>query len=407
MALPRIGSHVLTERRKALRRAAVGDDALDGRQRGTDALDLGHRLLAATENPERSRAILREMARCHTARSARAQAAEVVGLDHGYTLRRLRVEETDEKGRTMRRRRVQLPPGEPESGVDGGHVCERSLLEPQPPPWRDLDLARGHSPEARLDHLDRVRRTEERGDVRLTEVERHAASVRPAPAARLDHDRPGESTRIDCVLRPRLRRLVTLTTDYLDLKLETFLERISSDGLAPGGGSVAAVTVAFAARLVAMVANSSRAGWNEAAGVVAQATAIGDRAMVLAETDATVWEEALTALRDAEHARADDPRRDFRLEQKLDAAAATPLEIASLGADAVALASLAAQRGEGTYRADAAAAAALAAGAARAAAHLVRVNLGIRDSDPRLANALACERAAGDLAERLLETDVR
>ena len=195
------------------------------------------------------------------------------------------------------------------------------------------------------------------------------------------------------------------TDDYLDLRLGTFLERISADGLAPGGGSAAAITVAFAARLVAMVANCSRATWDEAGGVVAQATAISERATVLAQTDATVWEEALTALRDAESVSEGDPRRDFNLEQKLDAAAAAPLEIASLGADAVALASLSAEHGEGTYRADAAAAAALAAGAARAAAHLVRVNLGVRPSDPRLTRALASEQVASELAGTLLEAE--
>jgi formiminotetrahydrofolate cyclodeaminase len=151
-----------------------------------------------------------------------------------------------------------------------------------------------------------------------------------------------------------------------------------------------------------MVANCSRSSWEEAPGVVAQALAIGDRAGVLARMDATVWEEALTALRDAESATVGDPRSDFALQQKLDAAAAAPLEIASLGADAVALASLAAERGDATYRADAAAAAALAAGAARAAAHLVRVNLGVRPSDARFARALASEQAAEELADRLL-----
>lgn len=151
-----------------------------------------------------------------------------------------------------------------------------------------------------------------------------------------------------------------------------------------------------------MVANCSRESWEEAPGVVAQAIAIGERATALARMDAAVWDEALTALRDAESAAAGDPRSDFKLEQKLDAAAAAPLEIASLGADAVALASLAAEHGEPTYQADAAAAAALAAGAARAAAHLVRVNLGVRPSDPRFVRALASEEAADELASRLL-----
>jgi formiminotetrahydrofolate cyclodeaminase len=191
--------------------------------------------------------------------------------------------------------------------------------------------------------------------------------------------------------------------DYLELRLGDFLDRLSADGLAPGGGSAAALTVAFSARLVAMVARSTLA-WEEAAGVAAQANAIAGRAMELANTDGRVWEEALTALRDAEAAAGEDPRRDFALEQKLEAAAAAPLEIASLGADAAALAALAGEHGDATYRADAAAAAALAAGGASAAAHLVRVNLGVRSADPRLARALASEQAAQDVAARLLES---
>ena len=192
------------------------------------------------------------------------------------------------------------------------------------------------------------------------------------------------------------------TDDYLALRLETFLEQLSADGLAPGGGSAAAITVAFAAKLVSMVANCSRATWDEASGVVAQATTIADRAASLARTDATAWEEALAALRDAEAGAGADPGRDFQLEQKLDAAAAAPLEIASLGADAAALAALAGEQGAATYRADAVVAAALAAGAARAAAHLVRVNLAVRGSDPRLARARASEQAAADAADSLL-----
>jgi formiminotetrahydrofolate cyclodeaminase len=187
------------------------------------------------------------------------------------------------------------------------------------------------------------------------------------------------------------------------LRLRELLERVSADGLAPGGGSAAALTVAFASRLVAMVVRCSPE-WRDAAGVGAQANAISERAVELAHTDARVWDGALAALRDAEAAVDDDPKRDFELEQKLEAAAAVPLEIASLGADAAELAALAGEHGDATYRADAAAAAALAAGGAAAAAHLVRANLGVRRSDPRLARALASEQAAQDCADRLLES---
>ena len=193
------------------------------------------------------------------------------------------------------------------------------------------------------------------------------------------------------------------TDDYLELPLGDLLDRLSADGLAPGGGSAAALTVAFAARLVAMAARCSPT-WAEAGGVIAQANAIGERAVELAHTDGRAWDAALTALRDAEAYAGDDPKRNFALERKLEAAAAAPLEIAALGADAAMLAALAAERGESTYRADATAAAALAAGGATAAAHLVRVNLGVRNADPRLARALASEEAAREVAARLLES---
>jgi formiminotetrahydrofolate cyclodeaminase len=192
------------------------------------------------------------------------------------------------------------------------------------------------------------------------------------------------------------------TDDYRALPLSDLLDRISADGLAPGGGSASALTVAFAARLVAMVSRCSPE-WTDAGGVAAQANAIGERAVDLAHTDGRAWEAALVALLDAETAAEDDPRRSFALEQKLEAAASAPLEIASLGADVAALAAEAGDHCDGTYRADAAAAAALAAGGSSAAAHLVRVNLGVRRSDPRLARAHECEQTAREYADRLLE----
>ena len=53
-------------------------------------------------------------------------------------------------------------------------------------------------------------------------------------------------------------------------------------------------------------------GWDDAAGIAAQANAIGERAIDLAHTDGQAWEDALLALRDAEAATDDDPRRELR-----------------------------------------------------------------------------------------------
>lgn len=194
---------------------------------------------------------------------------------------------------------------------------------------------------------------------------------------------------------------------YLDRSLTAFLDDLAAREQAPGGGSAAALTVAFAAGLVAMVARSSRDVWADAAGVAAQALTLQDRASALAHSDARAWEDALAALRAAADPTPPDAdrngqRRDDELEQKLERAAAVPLEIAEIGADTALLAAQAGEHGDLAYRADASAAAALAAGGARAAAHLVEVNLGVRAGDSRLARARASEAAATEAAESLL-----
>jgi formiminotetrahydrofolate cyclodeaminase len=149
-----------------------------------------------------------------------------------------------------------------------------------------------------------------------------------------------------------------------------------------------------------MVARCSRESWDDARGVTAQALAIQDRVAPLASVDARAWEEANEALHRA--AAGTSPGDEGELERKLEAAAAVPLEIAQLGADVAELAVIAADRCDGEFRADAAAAAALAAGGARAAAHLVRVNLAVREDDVRLARARWSEQAAVAAAERIL-----
>jgi formiminotetrahydrofolate cyclodeaminase len=188
--------------------------------------------------------------------------------------------------------------------------------------------------------------------------------------------------------------------NYLELRLDDFLARIAAGKQAPGGGSAAAFTVALAAGLVAMVARCSHDSWGDARGVAAQALSIQNRVASLANVDARAWQEANAALSRA--ADGTGSGSDGDLELKLERAAAVPLEIAQLGADVAALANLTAERCDGAYRADAAAAAALAAGGARAAAHLVQVNLAVRDGDPRLARARASEQAAVAAAERIL-----
>ncbi len=189
--------------------------------------------------------------------------------------------------------------------------------------------------------------------------------------------------------------------EYLDLKLGDFLERLGTGKPGPGSGSASALTVAFAAGVVAMVARHSEDSWEDSPGIAAQALALQAKAAPLALADAQVWEEALDALAAVREDRRPKPNGD--LEQKLDVSTTVPLQIAETAADTAMLAALAAQLGDGTYRSDAAAAAVLAAGGANAAAHLVAVNLTVKEGDRRLVRARACAQHAEDAAARALD----
>jgi formiminotetrahydrofolate cyclodeaminase len=188
--------------------------------------------------------------------------------------------------------------------------------------------------------------------------------------------------------------------EYLDLRLGDFLDRLGTGNPAPGSGSASALTVAIAAGLVAMVARRSEDCWAESPGIAAQALALQARAAPLALTDAQAWDDALEALAAA---RDDATTQNGDLVAKLDLSAVVPLQIAETAADTASLAVLAAELGDDTYRADAVAAAVLAAAGARAAAHLVAVNLTVQEGDQRLARARRSADSAADAAAQALD----
>jgi formiminotetrahydrofolate cyclodeaminase len=144
-------------------------------------------------------------------------------------------------------------------------------------------------------------------------------------------------------------------------------------------GAAAALVVASAAR---------EAG--DATGA-AQADSLATRLTRLADEDAAALAAARAAFPNAEP-ETSDPRRDFAFMQVLDRAAAAPLAIAEACSDVTALARALAERIDPAFGPDLEAAARLAVGAARAAAHLVEVNLAVAEDDERARRA---RRAAG------------
>ena len=186
--------------------------------------------------------------------------------------------------------------------------------------------------------------------------------------------------------------------NFLSLPLEEYLDELARETRVPGAGPAAAVTAAAAASLVAMAARYSRGTWPEATTSVAQAEALRRRATKLASDDADAL-DAVLAARETPI----DPRRearDFHLGRTLDRAADVPLAIGETACDVALLAVHVADHGEPDVRPDVAAAAVLAHAAARAAAHLVEVNLASGVEDARVARAQELAAAAGSAAER-------
>lgn len=188
--------------------------------------------------------------------------------------------------------------------------------------------------------------------------------------------------------------------DMLAAPLGDVLAHFASEVPSPAGGSAAAIAVALGAGLTAMCARNSREVWPEARGATAQAEALRARIEPLAQADAEAYEGALTAFRLPELL---EPEvRNATLGVALERAAAIPLAIAEVGADVADLAATLAEQGKPDVRGDAVAGAVLAEAGTRAAAHLVRINLGAAPDDVRVARAAASAEAAARSAQRAL-----
>jgi len=148
-------------------------------------------------------------------------------------------------------------------------------------------------------------------------------------------------------------------------------------------------TAQAGAAAASVVAATARVG-GDATGA-SQADALADRLRRLAEEDAAALEAARGAFPDAAPATS-DARRDFAFARMLDRAAAAPLAIAEACADVAVLARSIADHVDPALGPDLEAAARLAGGAAKAAAHLVEVNLAVSEDDERVRRA---RRAAG------------
>lgn len=192
---------------------------------------------------------------------------------------------------------------------------------------------------------------------------------------------------------------------YLNVPLQDFLDSVASREPAPGGGCVAAVTVAMAAGLVAMAARLSP-DLPDSERVVPQAERLRGRSAELADADAEAYAEVLATL---SATRASEPaERQDRRRAAFESATLVPLEVAELGADIARLAALLVAGGNPNLRGDAATAAYMAEAGVRSAAALVRINVASGGCDPDLLAraaryAAAAEQAVHSVSAQLAE----
>jgi formiminotetrahydrofolate cyclodeaminase len=183
----------------------------------------------------------------------------------------------------------------------------------------------------------------------------------------------------------------------LSVTVEELLDELAHGTPVAAAGAAAALVTATAAAVAAVAARASFDSWAEAGATAAQADALRGRAVTLAAEDAEAV-EAFIAARNLNH---DVPseQRDFRLGRTLERAADVPLSIAETASDVAILAAHIAARCRGDVRGDAVAAAFLAHGAARAAAHLVEINLAAGASSVRVKRSRDFVRAAAAAAD--------
>jgi formiminotetrahydrofolate cyclodeaminase len=178
------------------------------------------------------------------------------------------------------------------------------------------------------------------------------------------------------------------SSDPLQRTVAAFLDDVAAETSAPGGGAVAAVTVALGAALAEMAARFSARTWDGAEAALAAAQSLRERAGPLAQADAEAFGDYLAAR-----------RAGTAVEEASARAIAVPLEIARCGSEVAELAASLVEHGNPTLRGDAVAAAQAARAGAAIAAKLVEINVG-GGPDERLERARAHAAAAEAAAAR-------
>ncbi len=171
-----------------------------------------------------------------------------------------------------------------------------------------------------------------------------------------------------------------------EMKISEFVEDLSSDSPAPGGGSVAALSASLGAALVSMVSaltvgkEKYRDNWEDMEKAGKEARELQARLLELMEEDTQAFNAFMAALKLPKDTEEQKAHRKEAIQEATKGAIDVPLKTLEACRDVAALAETACKKGNQNAVSDAGTAAIMAQAAGKAAAYNVKINLmGLKD----------------------------
>jgi len=174
---------------------------------------------------------------------------------------------------------------------------------------------------------------------------------------------------------------VCMPGPLVSMTVERFVDEVSSNSPAPGGGSVAALAGSLGAALAAMVANLTvgKAGyetaWKSSSALAERAQALKASLLRAVDDDTKAFDDVLTAMRLPKGTDAEKGARSAAIAAAYEKATSVPLATARLCLEAIVLAEEAARTGNRNSASDAGVGALLAKAGLESAILNVRINL--------------------------------
>jgi glutamate formiminotransferase/formiminotetrahydrofolate cyclodeaminase len=195
----------------------------------------------------------------------------------------------------------------------------------------------------------------------------------------------------------------------MSMTASRFVDEVSTESPAPGGGSVAALMGSLGAALATMVANLTvgkkgyEGAWADLAAMAERGQALKDRLARAVDDDTDAFNRVMEAMRLPKGTPEQQAERSRAIEAANKAAADVPLQTARLCLEAIELADLAATQGNRNSASDAGVAALASRAGVEGAALNVRINLaGIADEAFKASAAQAAAALEAD-ARRLCD----